>query len=467
LLRSTFGLLPGLELSGLSVLLDPQDTIAAIASPPGAGMRGMIRLSGADAFPIALKGFIDEETRERARRAEVRRGSRKVDGLRPPLPVQMALWPAHRTYTGQDVAEIHTVGAAPLVNLLLADCLSRGARHAQPGEFTLRAFLSGRIDLTRAEAVLGVIDATNPAQLDAALKQLAGGLSGPILTLRDRLLDLVAHLEANLDFAEEPDVDPLGRAALVDELASSSSELTALASRLTRRDRSEGLPRVVLSGPPNAGKSRLFNALLGGEHAIVSPHAGTTRDYLTATCECAGMLVELVDTAGIETPRDNIENQAQSLRADQAARADLVLACISADTRDAALYAPAHHVPSLRVWTKCDVRPPGPDETPGAILTSATTGEGLDELRAAIARLLRRGETEGDLAASTAARCRDSLHRAGVSLMDASETLRAGGGEELVSLDLRLAIDELGKVVGGVVTDDILDRIFRKFCIGK
>src|SRR5262249_37432831 len=160
----------------------------------------------------------------------------------------------------------HTVGSPPLVNLVLSSCLAGGARLAEPGEFTLRAFLSGRIDLTRAEAVLGVIDAATPAQLDAALRQLAGGLAGPITPLPDRLHDMLAHLEANLDFADEPDVDPIGRAAMAAELARAGDEMAALAGRLDARDRREGHPRVVLVGPPNAGKSRPFNALTGAAH---------------------------------------------------------------------------------------------------------------------------------------------------------------------------------------------------------
>ena len=204
--------------------------------------------------------------------------------------------------------------------------------HAAPGEFTLRAFLSGRLDLTRAEAVLGVIDARTPAQLDAALQQLAGGLAGPIVALRDRLLDVLAHLEAGLDFVDEADVDPLGRAALAASLAEAAAEVAALADRLRGRDRPEGHPRVVLVGPPNAGKSRLFNALLGREQALVSPHAGTTRDYLAAPCDCAGLTVELIDTAGDEPATQRDRGPAQDLRSDQVAQADLLLACRSADT---------------------------------------------------------------------------------------------------------------------------------------
>jgi tRNA modification GTPase len=179
------------------------------------------------------------------------------------------------------------------------------------------------------------------------------------------------------------------------------------------------------------------------------------------------MIVELVDTAGVESPNNAIETQAQAHQVDQAARADLVLECVSGDTLAASVTSPAHSVDSLRVWTKCDAHPPGPEEPAGSIRTSAATGEGLDTLLRVIAGFLRVTPSEGDLAGSTAARCRDSLARAGAALQDASETLVSGGGEELVALDLRLAIDELGKVVGAVVTDDILDRIFSRFCIGK
>jgi tRNA modification GTPase len=453
----------------MSISFDPNDTIAAVASPPGPSARGVVRLSGPQAWPIVLASFVADRDLPPPSRPEMRSGSLKVDGLRPHLPVMLSLWPAPRTYTGQDVAEIHLVGSPPLVSQVLAHCVGRGARQAEPGEFTLRAFLSGRIDLTRAEAVLGVIDAANPAQLDAALQQLAGGLSGPILALRNHLLDVIAHLEANLDFTEEPDVDPLLRAVLADELDGSARELQALARRLDERDRPDGYPRVALVGPPNAGKSRLFNALLGREQAIVSPQAGTTRDYLTALCDCDGLTIELVDTAGIESASDAITIQAQAHRADQAARADLLLDCRSADTADPASHEFPNDCAVLSVLTKCDLAPlvcPADDST-RRLPTSAATGEGIEELRAVIARRIRGEAGEGSLPAGTSARCRGSILRAEAALRSVAESIAVGGGDELVAFDLRLAVEELGKIVGAVVTDDILDRIFRRFCIGK
>jgi tRNA modification GTPase len=454
----------------MPVALDAEDTIAAVAAPGGPALRSIVRLSGPVAVEIAREGFIaDRDPAPGVRSAVAYSGSLRVDGLRPPLPVMLALWPAPRTYTRQNMAEIHLVGSAPVVSLVLAHCLSRGARLAEPGEFTLRAFLSGRIDLTQAEAVLGVIDARNAAQLEAALEQLAGGLSGPIRVLRDRLLDVVADLEANLDFTEERDVAPVARAALGAELNRSAAELAALCQRLIDRDRPGGHPRVVLVGPPNVGKSRLFNALLEKERAIVSARAGTTRDYLSALLDCSGLVVELVDTAGIEAPGDAIAAQAQAFRTTQAQRADLLLECASAETACTREPGRAGARARLRVWTKADHAAPDPGTcgAAGQIVTSAVTGAGLDALRSAIAHAIRHGEDASSLPAGTAARCRGSIQNAQAALESAADTLFQGGGDELVSFDLRLAIEELGKVVGAVVTDDILDRIFRRFCIGK
>ena len=457
----------------MPIALDPNDTIVAIASPPGLGLRGILRLSGPSAISLVLADFVPDRRpsppSSPPRRARAVSGDLRIAGLRPLLPATLAVWYAPRTYTGQDVVEIHLVGAPPLLRVLLAHYISKGARHAEPGEFTLRAFLSGRIDLTRAEAVVGVIDAGTPAQLDAALEQLAGGVSGPILTMRDHLLDVVAHLEADLDFTDEHDVDPIGRLALATELAEARRTLAQLARRLSDRESREGQPRAVFIGPPNVGKSRLFNALVGRDEAIVSPQAGTTRDYLSALCECDGVTVEVVDTAGIEPASDSIASQAQALRDVQSERADVVLWCRSSERAGPCDRTAVPHHAVIHVWTKCDQAYPrlAPGHAEFEIITSAVAGTGLDALRSAIARVISSSRADNALAAGTGARCSGNLRLAQDALGRAAAILAAGGGDELVALDLREAIDELGKIVGAVVTDDILDRIFRRFCIGK
>ncbi len=457
--------------TGASLALDPSDTIAAIASPPGPAARGIVRLSGPSAHGIAVAGFVRGASAEQAskRRASIRPGSLRVTGLRPLLPVMLSLWPGPRTYTGQDVAEIHLVGSPPLCALVLSDCFARGARPAERGEFTLRAFLSGRIDLTQAEAVHAVIEARNQPQLDRALEQLAGGIANPITVLRDHLLEEAAHLEANLDFTEEPDVDPVSRAALLRTLEESATRLGEIAAQLSERERTLLENRVVLVGPPNAGKSRLFNALLGRDRAIVSPIAGTTRDYLCEECDCDGLLVLLVDAAGFAPPEGAVETQAQRQRADQIAQADLVLECTSVEMPDASELRTGHEVDRLCVWTKADLAEPGAAAAGGdpMLVTSAVTGEGLPELRSAIARTLRNREASEGALSSTGARCGGSLKRAAAALRSAARIMLEQGGDELVAFDLRLAVEELGSVIGAVVTDDILDRIFRRFCIGK
>ncbi len=306
-----------------------------------------------------------------------------------------------------------------------------------------------------------MIEAASPRALQAALEQMAGGIAGPIGRLRERLLDLLAHVEAGLDFVDESDVDEIGRLALARELAEASEEVRRLGRSLSSRDRPEARPRVVLVGPPNAGKSRLFNALLGRNAAIVSPIAGTTRDYLSGPCECDGMIVDLIDTAGIEDGRSEIEASAQRLRQWKLDEADLALVC--SDSSDGPAIGVSTRI--LRVLTKSDLAPTLEAEE-GVIATSAETGDGLGVLRSRIADALREAPGDPSAVLGTAARCRDALERAGDALQSASSAVTLGG-DELVAIDVRRALDDLGRVVGAVVTEDVLDRIFRRFCVGK
>jgi tRNA modification GTPase len=260
-------------------MLPLDETIVAIASAPAGAARGIVRLSGPNAVEQVARVFQSEPVVDLSavRKATGLQGSVAI-GQRK-LGASLFLWPNSRSYTRQPVAEIHTTGSPPLLEVIVQSLCAVGARLAQPGEFTMRAFLAGRLDLTQAEAVLGVIDAADRRQLQTALSQLAGGFSQPLVQLRSGLLDLLADLEAGLDFTEE-DIRFVSTDELQNRVSTAAAELERLSSQLGNRSVAGRLPRVVLAGPPNVGKSSLFNALIGSGAAIVSPQAGTTRDYL-------------------------------------------------------------------------------------------------------------------------------------------------------------------------------------------
>jgi tRNA modification GTPase len=379
------------------------------------------------------------------------------------------------------VAELHTLGSPPLLEMTLAALCTAEARLAQPGEFTLRAFLAGRLDLTQAEAVLGVIDAADTRQLEAALAQLAGGLAGPLRRLRNDLVDLLAHLEAGFDFADE-DLPFITPEQLHRQLAATTDTVDRLIEQMTCRRETADLVRVVLLGWPNTGKSSLFNALLGRTGALVSETPGTTRDYLTAELELDGSVrCLLVDTAGIEpdaaAPHDPVRHAAQEAAARQARLAQVLVLCLDCtrpvnawEEHQLAAHASARpgDLGSLIVaLTKIDL-PQRLTLARPAVATSSVTGQGLESLKRELASavLAARGG-EGEVVAGTAARCGESLRLAAECLGRARQVLSDGGGEELVAAELRVALDELGKVVGAVYTEDVLERVFSRFCVGK
>ncbi len=453
--------------------MNVDDTIAAISSAPGGGMRGIVRLSG----PEVLSCLADCFRSNRDTAPAVLRTATALDGslLVPPpigeLPCDLYLWPDARTYTRQPVAEIHTIGSPPLLEAALRTVCAAGARLAEPGEFTMRAFLAGRMDLTQAEAVLGVIDAHGQKELDVALSQLAGGLAGPLDDLRNRLLDLLAPLEAGLDFVEE-DIEFISTDQLNAQLKDAADGVAHLAHQMTCRGESCDAFRVVLRGWPNVGKSSLLNALGGERAAIVSETAGTTRDYLTKRTEIDGLDCLLIDTAGVETDSESdIAAMAQTASAQQSQHAHVELLCVDATRRlnSGEREALAKMPPANRilVLTKIDATR-STDLHLSALETSSRTGQGLSRLRRAISvRIMDNQPHESSVVAGTAIRCRDSLRSAAEGLDRARRAVVDTVGEEIVAAEIRIALDELGKVVGAVCTDDILDRIFSRFCIGK
>lgn len=455
------------------------DTIAALASPPGSAPRGIVRVSGPHSKEIVSSLFAprSQERWESARLPQRHPGEVKLPYLHSPLAVDIFLWPTSRSYTGQPTAELHTLGSPPVLEALLQHLFANGARPAQRGEFTLRAFLAGRLDLMQAEAVLGVIEATDEQQLSRALDQLGGGLSNQIASLHEQLLLHLSDLEAGLDFVEE-DIEFVSSETLLSNIEGGIELLSVLIAQSSSRLQSTGRSRVVLAGLPNAGKSTLLNAMSAEQTAIVSHVAGTTRDYLSVPLEWDGLSLELVDTAGWDSALDtlceqSISRAADDLRAEQWQRADLILWCTAADlgpdelSLDERLRRELADTSGqlLRLITKADLPVNLPDDS--AIPVSATTDDGLERVKAATVSRLQSSSDSNLMLGTTAARCQESLRGASEALARARSAAVDSMGDELIAVELREAVDHLGHVAGRVFTDDILDRIFSRFCIGK
>jgi tRNA modification GTPase len=448
---------------------DVSDTIVAVASAPGGAARGVVRISGVDAIARLSSCFAPAAGEEALTAIQtprrVRGFFRVCDGDADSelvVPGDLLLWPSTRSYTREPSAEFHPIGSPPLLAAVIEQLGRAGVRPAEPGEFTLRAFLAGRIDLTQAEAVLGVIDARDRGDLDAALDQLAGGLSRPLHRLREDLLGVLAELEAGLDFVEE-DIEFISRHALRDRLESAQEIVTATLDQLSSRDARIEVPRVAITGPPNVGKSSLFNVLVerygigAAAPAIVSPQPGATRDYVGARLNLNGVACEIIDTAGID-------GSLQESTAKQQRRADLELRCVDATTiRVFPMPADLGFV----VVTKIDRLWEGDCADASVVACSSVTGCGIEELSARIRSVLREADADGVVgAAATSARCLGSLREAARALESAVE-LTEVAGDELVAAEIRAALDALGEVVGAICTDDVLDRVFSQFCIGK
>lgn len=403
------------------------ETIVALSTPPGAGLRAVVRLSG----PRAVE----------------------IGGAVPGAVVHKA----PRTYTREDLVEIHLPAAPPLVDRLLRDLLARGARPAKPGEFTLRAFLNGRIDLAQAEAVEQLISAEGDADREAALDQLSGTFSQRLNLIEGDLLDLCADVEAAIDFVDQDiEVLPVGEALKRGREALMS--LRSLMAETAARKTSDQRPTVALYGLPNAGKSALFNALSGAD-AIVSDVAGTTRDVLTADVD-VGCPIRLIDAPG-EAEWAGLDGEAVRRSRGAVRQADLILFVVDATKPATSSAIEPKGRAWLRVYSKADL-PHG--AAPGCH-TSAKTGEGLPELRREIARLLRDEDRPG-------ARFRLSLRQGGLLREAEAAMARASSaapsmGMEFVSADLRLALEALGGISGRSTDEDLLDRIFSRFCLGK
>jgi tRNA modification GTPase len=446
------------------------DTIVAIATPPGRGGLGVVRISGPDARRIA------QALTDRARPFEPRHATLATlrgSGGRFDEAV-ITIFPAPHSYTAEDVAEISVHGSPVLLRTAVAEAMRLGARLAEPGEFTLRAYLNGRIDLVQAEAVRDLVDAVTPLQARAAFDQLEGTLTHDIREIDRALFDLAARLEASLDFPDE------GYHFVAEGRA--SAEIAALAARIDRLLASAGRGRllreglqVVLCGRTNSGKSSLFNCLAGSGRAIVTDVPGPTRDLVTEVVDIDGVPVTVVDTAGVRTaPSDAIEAEGIARAAAARSVASLLVIVLDGSTPltedDYALLADTTDRRRVIVSNKSDLPRAWPvDESgPDALRVSALQGEGIDELRrAVIAAIEDSDEPARDLPTVTNLRHVDLLTHARAALDNAAAAAASRVPEEFVLADINDARRLLEEITGARTSDDLLGHIFASFCIGK
>ena len=445
--------------------MNPPDTIAAIATAPGAGGVGIVRLSGPRALEIARALCGREAPPRQALRALFRDAAGEVidDGI-------VLAFPAPRSFTGEDVAELQAHGSPVLLRALVARCIELGARQARPGEFSERAFLNGKLDLVQAEAIADIIAAADVRAARAARRSLDGVFSQRVEALAEILLRLRVHVEAAIDFVDEP-IETLGIPAVRNGIEQLRTDLRTLLAEAERGRRLRDGLHAVLLGPPNAGKSSLLNALAGDARAIVADVAGTTRDVLRETVRIDGLELVLADTAGLREGGDEIEREGMRRAHAEVQRADVALLVL--DARDpqagrAALEAAAAGVPrQLWILNKSDLLDPGAPPPAGGIAVSAKTGAGLDALHAALRELAAGGApdaVEGEFSAR--ARQVGELQRTSEHAAAALAELDAGH-LELAAEELRLGHAALGRITGQVRADELLGRIFSSFCIGK
>jgi tRNA modification GTPase len=441
------------------VLSDP---IAAIATAPGRSALAVIRLSGTGAFELAERVIVGFQ-REPPRRATLA-SFRDPDGT----PIDRGVYtvfPGPHSYTGEDLVELSCHGGLLIPTRLLAALQAAGARAATPGEFTRRAVLNGKLDLVQAEAVGDLIDATAPAQARAALRQLEGGLSRRLMGLRESLIEVQALLSYDIDFPEEDD-GPISADRIAGQIEAAAVQIRRLVATAPSAERLREGALMVFAGRPNAGKSSLFNALLGSERALVTEIPGTTRDTIEAHTDFLGWPVRLADTAGLWNAPERIDRLGVEVSHRYLAAADLVLLCVEAGREvgeDESAIAAAR--PSLLIRTKTDLT----TEPGEGVPVSAITGEGIGGLRhAAAERVFADRINLADLEpALTRERHRTALTRAQSALAGAVPHLGRGGDAVLAAHHVREASTALDELLGVIDIEEVLDRVFGSFCVGK
>jgi tRNA modification GTPase len=448
-----------------------EETIVAISTPAGRGGIGMVRLSGLKAREIA-QGLVRLQNPLEHARARFAVIPEPETG--EPIDEAIVTWfEQPHSYTGEDLVEIAAHGSPVVLEMLVRLALRGGARLARPGEFTERAFLAGRIDLTQAEAVRDLIEAQTLYQARIAAEQMGGALSRRVQPAKQKLVEMIALLEAGIDFAED-DVEITPDQEIVTRIDTIAAELTPLARSFEHGRLVHAGLRLAIVGRPNVGKSSLFNRLLERERAIVTASPGTTRDLVTERLAIAGIPVELVDTAGLREAHDEAEALGILKSREALADADIVLVVLDASVPlredEQELIASLVGRRALVVRNKCDLDPmaeTAPELPLAAVATSAMTGEGLPALREALADQVRNPAGESEPGMLTSLRHLDAVEGAVAALDAARTSVSAHIPHEMVLLDLYTALRHLDSLTGETTADDILNRIFSSFCIGK
>lgn len=459
---------------------DNHDTIAAIATPLGSAGIGIIRVSGPEAFAIARQLFVSESfTTEPLITRHLYYGrildpsdNRMLDD------VLLACMPGPHSYTGDDVVEINCHGGLTGMRAVLDLVLTRGARAATPGEFTRRAFLNARLDLAQAEAVIDLIESKTDVSLKIAARQMAGALSGQVNRLRHALIDLRAHIEACIDFPED-DIDILARDHTVDILQQLCEQIsTLIANAMHASCYRTGIDAVIV-GKPNVGKSSIMNVLLGDERSIVTDIPGTTRDVIRETITIAGVPVRLHDTAGIHGSIDAVETIGMDKAIHHLETADITLLVFDGsralDSHDSLLLAKKQNRNCVALINKADLAQridagelKSYFKNDLLLSVSAVAHSGFDALRDCIARLVLGGSTPAvDDVLITSLRHKQALSAALNALERAQQAVQSGNAFELISADVQEALHSLGEITGETTSEDILEAIFSRFCIGK
>ena len=448
-----------------------EDTIVAIASPPGQGAIAILRVSGSESIPIAKRIFRPKKAQENwlprvlVLGDIVNSSDEKID------QVLLSVFLGPASYTGEDLIEITCHGGMLVTQAVLDTIISAGVRSAEPGEFSKRSFLNGKMDLTQAEAVMDLISARTALALKAANSQLEGRLGNRINELKQSLLAILAHVEAYIDFPEE-DIDPDANESIIQKLVSLSESVgnliqTAEQGRILR----EGL-HVVISGPPNAGKSSLLNSLLGYERAIVSDLAGTTRDTIEEMINLKGIPVRLTDTAGIREVEELIESEGVDRAKRELKSADLVLTVVDAsiDRKENGMIESAFsgELNHIKVFNKADLGIHNSYKEEDGIQVSCLEGTGIELLVGLIVESCLGGSDHfAKNLIAVNSRHRTCLESAQSNINKAIDSLKEGVEPEFISVDLRESLDSIGEIVGKADIEDLLGEIFSSFCIGK